>query len=323
MFGVAALALALAGRAAGGQTVPESLAADEDPYAEAAGLRPLRLQTLPHGTREIRAWLGGGLGWPQGLFRLVERDGRPSGEYIRYWRLDNHDPVGADSTTFAALLRYHERGRCELLRRGPSAEACRALFQREPDWSVVWRTADSLGVWSLPDASTLPEVVGPNGERIVTVDGWGITVELRDGPAYRAWHYGNPDTKPWPEAARATAFAAALRTVCALMRRSAAERVYVGRCDVRADTVEFTPCTGGGPWLLMGRVERLVGPRGRSGPPRPGSRVEVRGTLAPDWVAREWWHVPQRYQRTLEVDSVLAVSPWRIGECTRSDGRPP
>jgi hypothetical protein len=254
---------------------------------------------------------------------LRDRGGVASGEYIRYWRLDNHDPVGADSATFAALIRYHERGRCERVRRGRSAEACRALFRREPDWKAAWRAADSLGVWTLPDASTLPEVVGPNGERTVSVDGWGITVELRDGPSYRAWHYSNPDSKPWPEATRATAFAAALRSVSALLRRSAVERVYVGRVDVRADTLEFSPCTGAGPWLLTGRIERLVSPRGRPGPPQPSSRVGVRGTLAPEWVARDWWHVPQHYERTLEVDSVLAVSPWGSGECKRSEMRSP
>ena len=170
---VAILALAIPEEIIGGQAAPESRGASEDAYVEAAGLRPLRDQLLPRGTREIRAWMGGGLGWPQELFRLLERDGRPSGEYIRYWRLDNHDPAEADSATFAALMRYHERGRCEPVRRGRFAEACRALFQREPDWTAVWRAADSLGVWALPDASALPEVVGPNGERIISLDGWG------------------------------------------------------------------------------------------------------------------------------------------------------
>ena len=323
MLRAAALALAVVGRSAGGQAAPESWGAFGDSYTEAAGLLPLRFELLPRGTREIRAWVGGGLGWPQELFRLIERDGRPSGEYILYWRLDNHDPVSADSATFAALIRYHQRGRCEGVLRGRSAEVCRARFQREPDWRAVWRAADSLGVWSLPDASILPEVVGPNGERTVTVDGWGITVELRDGPTYRAWRYGNPDLKPWPEAARATAFAAALRSVSALVRRSAAEQVYVGRVDVRADTLEFSPCIGGGPWLLLGRVAPLVSGRGGSGASVPSSRVDVRGTLAPEWVARDWWHVPKHYQRALEADSILTVSPWRPGECTRSDVRAP
>jgi hypothetical protein len=318
-----ALALAIARVPAGGQSAPEPQGAFADPYVEAAGLRPLRLQPLPRGTREIRAWVGGGLGWPQELFRLVQRGGRVSGEYVRYWHLDNHDPVGPDSTTVAALVRYRERGRCEPVRRGSSAEACHALFQREPEWRALWHVADSLDVWSLPDVSMLPEVLDPSGMRIVALDGWGITVELRDGPTYRAWHYGNPDTRPEPEAARATAFAAALSKLRALMRRSAVEHVYVGRVDVRADTAELTPCTGGGPWLLTGNVAQLVGSREAVGPPAPSSLVRVRGTLALEWVARGSWHVPQRYQRTLQVDSVLAVSPWSSGACTRSDVRSP
>lgn len=323
VLGVATLALAVAARETGAQAAPESRAVSKDSYVEAAGLRPLRFQLLPRGTREIRVWVGGGIGWPQEVFRLVEHDGRQNGEYVRYWRLDDRDPVGADGAAFAALMRYHERGRCEPVSRGRSAEACRALFQSDPDWRAVWRAADSLGVWSLPDASTLREVLGPNGERTITLDGWGITVELRDGPDYRVWHYSNPDRKQWPEAARAMAFAAALRPVRALLRRSAEERVFVGRVDVRADTVEFSPCGGGGPWLLVGRVEDLVGSRREARPPVPTSRVEVRATLAPEWVARDWWHVPQRYHRTVQADSVLAVTPWGSGACSRSDVRTP
>ena len=315
MLGLAVVTLVLPPQSVRSQAAPDSRAAENDPYIEAAGLRPLRDEILPAGTREIRAWVGGGLGWPQELFRLLQRGGRASGEYIHYWRLDNRDPPGPDSMTFAALIRYHERGQCGSVRRGASAEACRALFRREPDWSAVWRAADSLGVWTLPDASTLPEVVGPNGERTVTLDGWGMTVELRDGPTYRVWEYGNPDTKPWPEAARATAFADALRSVRALVRPSAEERVYVGRVDVRADTLEFSPCTGGGPWLLTGRISPLTSRREAAGPNVLTSRVDVRGTLAPQWTARDWWHVPARYQRTLEVDSVMTVSPWRSDAC--------
>lgn len=325
-FAVAVIVLAFAGRPAGGQAAPEAEAAREDPFAEAAGLRPLRLQPLPPGTREIRVWIGGGLGWPQELFRLVERRARQSGEYIRYWSLDNLDPVGADgvaadSETFAALMRYHERGRCEPIRRARSAEACRALFQKEPDWKAVWRAVDSLGVWTLPDESTLPEVVGPHGERIVTVDGWGITAELRDARTYRVWTYGNPDTKPWPEAARANAFAAALRRVSTLVRLSSAEHVYVGRVDVRADTLEFTPCANDTPWLLLVNDARLVRTRGSSAPPTPSRHAVLRGTLAPEWVVRDWWHVPLRFQRALQADSVLALSPWDDRGCVSSGAR--
>ena len=85
MVGAAALALAVAGKPAGGQAAPESVAAFGDSYTEAAGLRPLRVELLPRGTREIRVWVGGGLGWPQELFRLVERGGQSSGEFFIDW----------------------------------------------------------------------------------------------------------------------------------------------------------------------------------------------------------------------------------------------
>lgn len=279
-----------------------------DPYMVAAGLPPLRTQTLPRGTRELRAWVGGGLGWPQELIRLVDRNGSISGEYIRYWGLENPDSA-PESETFAALMRYHEAGRCGPVTRGPRAEACRALFATEPDWARMWRIADSIGVGTLPDASTL------KGERMV-LDGWGIGVELRDGDSYRAWYYSNPDMQPWPEATKAVAFARALQTIPRLMKRSSAESVFVGRVDVGSDSVEFTPCTGGGPWLLQTYDPRMVRTR-TSGPISGVYRVEVRGTLVPEFVVRRWWsaHMSPRFQRALQVDSLLTMRPWTSTSC--------
>jgi hypothetical protein len=49
------------------------------------------------------------------------------------------------------------------------------------------------------------------------VDGWSMTVELRDGSHYRAYHYNNPDSrKPSPEAASAVAIRAALGAIDSL-----------------------------------------------------------------------------------------------------------
>ena len=289
-----------------GQTPVREVITYHDEFAEAAGLRMLRSESLPRGVREIRVWLGGGFGWPQELFRLVDRNGSISGEYIRYWGLANPDSA-PETETFAALMRYHEAGRCGPVSRGPKAEACRALFHTDPDWAVMWRVADSIGAWSLPDASSL------SGGRMV-LDGWGITVELRDGDTYRAWSYSNPDVQPWPEAAKASAFARALWKIPALMRRSAAQVEFIGRVDVGSDSLEFVPCTGGGPWLLQTHDPRMV--RTRAGRPTSGPyRVEVRGTLVPEFVVRRWWQVSPRFQRALQVDSVLALSPWTSAGC--------
>ena len=308
VFLLSAIACLGVGQSAAGQTAAATWVSYQDEYAEAAGLPLLRQQALPRGTREIRAWIGGGYGWPQELFRLTQRNGRVSGEYVRYWGRENPDSVPWGET-FMALMRYHEEGRCGPVRQGRAAEACRALFRVEPDWQAVWRGADSAGIWTLPDASTL------KGERMV-LDGWGITVELRDGESYRAWHYSNPDAQPWPEADTAVTIARLVSRVSTLMRRSTAERVFVGRVTPGADSLEFFPCDGSGPWLFLGWDTLLVGTR--SSRPAPDSRrVEVRAKLVPEYVTRRWWNVAPRFRRALEVDSVMSIRPWVPAECPR------
>lgn len=305
---VAAIACLGAGRSAAGQTAAEVWISYQDAYVEAAGLTLLRNATLPSGVREIRAWIGGGYGWPQELFRLTQRDDRVSGEYIRYWGRENVDSVPVNET-FAAVMRYHEQGRCGPVTQGRTAEACRAVFRVEPDWQAVWRGADSAGIWTLPDASTL------KGGRMV-LDGWGITVELRDGESYRAWHYSNPDAQPWPEATTAVSIARLISSVSTLMRRSAAEQVFVGRVTPGADSLELFPCDGAGPWLFLVRDTLLIGTR--SSRPAPlNRRVEVRATLVPDFVTRRYWNVSPRFRRTLQVDSVLSIRAWVPTECPR------
>src|ERR1700733_13751778 len=76
---------------------PRAIAADSDttlsdPFFDnvvaAARLRPLSQTRLPVGSREIRVWIGGGIGWPQDLYRITVRGPKVSGQWIRYWRRD-------------------------------------------------------------------------------------------------------------------------------------------------------------------------------------------------------------------------------------------
>jgi hypothetical protein len=281
------------------------------PFEAANGLPDLELGPHARGEREIRVWIGFGLVWPLNLYRLVERNGKVTGEYIRAWERGG-PREGPDSTDFAALMRYDERGRCSSFRRGPLAESCVANFVSAPPWAKIWREIDTLGVFTLPDASTLKGEVG-------VFDGWGMVVETWDGAAYRIWSYANPWAQPWPEATRAVKIAAAFDQTGPL-KPSAEERRYRGRVLTRADTLEFFPCDGGGPWVLVGRLDSLMAATGRGDTQQPYRvtapyYLELVALPAANFVARDWWHLPEHYAGVLQADSVTHVRSWAPEWC--------
>src|SRR6478672_7225442 len=53
----------------------------------AARIRPLKRTVLPSGTRELRFWLIGG--WADDLYRIISRNGRVVGQWIRFWDFDS------------------------------------------------------------------------------------------------------------------------------------------------------------------------------------------------------------------------------------------
>ena len=187
-----------------------------DRVARVARLPALRPRSANPAQRELRIWVGGGLGIPMQLLRIVDEGGRIRGEEIlwlvqtlpdssvdprwrafmdsvpRWLRDEFHcGPVATDTTHYSeAQPGYQDQ----------LTAACRVQFAREPDWRSVLTELEQHHVWTLPDASELPHVVRRRaGEEVVIVDGVGVTVEGWNGTRYRAYTIGNPDQQPMPE----------------------------------------------------------------------------------------------------------------------------
>jgi hypothetical protein len=229
LIGVLTLIAVAAPAKGGAQNAPTSLGrsptrssfaplyvASLDPVVRAAGLEPLRTTQLPAGSREVRLWLGGGLVWPQDLYRVVSRNGRVTGEWYRYWYSPAPDSMSGLTVPFGMLVRPGLSGQCVSIRTRGDAETCEVRFSREPDWSALLQQMSEAGVWTLPDETELPS------DSIVVFDGWVLTVELRDGKQYRAYNFSNPQYHRQPEAKQAVAIADALRALSPLASRALA-----------------------------------------------------------------------------------------------------
>jgi len=187
-------------------TVPDSELED---VARAAGLPLLRERARDGGDREIRLAIGGGLFVPEDLLVLRSRGGRITGEVWFWWGpiWSRRDPDELTrSAAYAAdygcpgarprrAAHFSDANRDEFV-----VFVCRASFEREPAWTAIWRSLDSLGVWTLPDEEELPQFG-------ITTDGFVLTVEMFDGKHYRLIRHGNPDPSSSPEAARAAQIA--------------------------------------------------------------------------------------------------------------------
>ena len=256
-----------------------------DSVARSAGLSRLRTTPLPRGRREIRIWIGGGFGYPQDLFRFVDERGHVSGELVRYWHAPPLNASERRGETFADLMVYSQRGACSRFAVNARMGTCRGEFITPPNWQAVLRRTEAEGLWTLPDASSLP----PDGRS--AVDGWAITVELRDGSRYRVYHYDNPDSHEWPEAAKAQRIARSLDTIQALLRPADVVRTYRGVTSGAFES-EFVDCGSGERWQFQGDLRRLAQQSKVTFVPAAdsGTRylIDVVGELTPEWLARQW-----------------------------------
>lgn len=278
-----------------------------DAAVASAGLTPLRTQSLPPGVREVRVWVGGGITAPEYMYRFVERDGKVRGTLLLYWPTMQ---VGSTpDENFDALMRESERGRCVKFGRAGPKGSCEALFTRTPNWGAVLRKMEGEGLWTLEDPSTLPS------DGIMVFDGWGITVELRDGTAYRAYQYENPGSHPsWPHGKQAIAMARALRAVDSLTLPSGQE--YRGITSGRYESA-FTECGTGRVWEFEGALEDRWKIAARDTTRASSTadtlyQVTLRGTLGPAWLAR---YRRSKYERPLNVIEILSVREARPGGC--------
>jgi hypothetical protein len=188
-----------------------------DLVARVGGLSRLRPQPTNPAQRELRIWVGGGIGIPMQLLRITRDGARVRGEEI-LWLVQTLPDRSVDERGRAFmdsvpgwLRRQFHCGRVATdtihIPGGQSGyqnqliAVCRVQFTREPDWRAVLAELERHNVWSLPDASELPRVVERRAgyEDVVVMDGVGVTVEAWNGSRYRAYTIGNPDQQPFPE----------------------------------------------------------------------------------------------------------------------------
>lgn len=147
-----------------------------DPAATAAGLRLLRADALPPGEREVRVWAGFGIGIPHSLFRLRASGGAVQGALVLWWRHESEWPPDAASETMHAYVTRVFA--CGPIRRHDGVDACEpGRIEPRPDWRALLAQLDSLGISTLETP--------PADPNIVSLDGYHMVVEVRDGAAYR------------------------------------------------------------------------------------------------------------------------------------------
>jgi hypothetical protein len=172
--------------------------------ARVSAIPALRASALPPGAREMRFWIGGGRVVPDLMLRLMRSGDSVLGQVMLYWNTMSMD----DSLDLAAAEAYSHQARhepeCNVLHYGRDSTddevrnwiTCVGPPTADARWRTLWRRLDSLGVWTLPDQSEVPQY-----KDLVSLDGTGLQVELRDGPRYRT--YGHYKFSPAPESATA------------------------------------------------------------------------------------------------------------------------
>jgi hypothetical protein len=152
-----------------------------DAVSQALRIPALRQVKLPEGAREVRIWTGFNV-VPGYLLRMVEMNGRTTGELARWW---GEDSMGdsARQEEFVELMRTSGCGRIVRARLVDEyqVEACRVTGSEALDWPAMLRQVDSLAIWSLPDPLPSTDTVLV----VRTFHGVSMVVELRSGGSYR------------------------------------------------------------------------------------------------------------------------------------------
>ena len=167
-------------------------------------LSPLLTLHLPSGHREVRIW-SGNFGEPQYMFRFVIAHAHVTGQQFFYWGTFPPRPGEQPGETVSDHIARDFRGRCGPLKTVHNFTACVARDQPRLDWEQLLHTLEANDLWTLPDPSVFPR------DNIITNDGWGFTIELRDGDRYRVYEYSNPEAHPtWPTTPKIVAIRDAL-----------------------------------------------------------------------------------------------------------------
>ena len=189
------LLTAIAPAAGFGQVSRESMGADPSLTATQLGWPPLAGGPDTAGlTRELRAWVIGGIFLHNAVVRLMEEGGRLRGERLLFW----DRPTSADSPRVRRFVADGDRMALESARRDfgcarvltrPHHRACELWPPRERDWLAVAGYVDSVGGWSFVDHADLPR------ECAGGVDGATIIIEVRVGAQYFRYSCWSPSSQ--------------------------------------------------------------------------------------------------------------------------------
>jgi hypothetical protein len=287
-----------------------------DEVVASAGLRPLKETPLPSGTRELRIWFGGGLAWPQDLFRFQIRSGSVKGQWIRYWSVAVDADAPPEAADFPAVIEYNLAGRCDSVRTRDRTAVCFARFAKRPDWNALLEKIESEGVWTLPDERDLPKEHLPNGMQVVSTDGYRMTVEARDGENFRRYGYENPESRKEDEAKHAAAISAAFNVLGSLVPPNAHTRTFRGRYTRAPKEGQFINCGDTTTWGLSLQGVAPSIPRFSTGDSLAdtlrSAYVELRGMKVYHGRATQW---KSPYPEIIEADTMLVIKPWRPQGC--------
>ena len=140
-----------------------------DSVAVAAGLRPLHKGRLPAGVRrEVRAYIGFGIAFPQQAIRIWQDTSGVHGWVGLWWPSD-----------FGGLDTF--RPGCTDVRAGAGYATC-TVATPNIDWRAVLARLDRYRVARLPQQQ----------QRSMVLDGVSLVIEHRDGARYNTYTYSNP-----------------------------------------------------------------------------------------------------------------------------------
>ena len=190
-----------------------------DSVGTAAGLASLRDRALPPGLqREVRAYIGFGLGYPQTAARLWEASGEAHGWFGLWWpgtqltyeiangtEADYAEARREQATWVTRVRELAARLGCTEFRARPDYETC-TLPTEHVDWADALARLDSLGIARLPQEQ----------DRL-GFDGVTLVVEYRDAAGYRAYSYWTPRVEADDPNERAAA--AIMQAIAGLARR--------------------------------------------------------------------------------------------------------
>lgn len=132
------------------------------------GMKPLRFEKLPPGSRQVRVWVGFALRPVTGII-LTQRDG----EWFAVYLPALEEPADRSALTYQDLVKL--------------------LPPPQSGWASFWERLEALGIYKLPDAT---EVGALNSY----IDARVIVIEIKTQDSYRNYLYNGLETAEAPEA---------------------------------------------------------------------------------------------------------------------------